>query len=164
MNLMLSLPSRLWALFMREVPPRAPTGRMVDLDAARGVAIFLVVLGHVVAEEMPRDVSWYPILKFWIYRFHMPLFMVLTGVTFALSLPHFKDWGEVLRFSWRKTSRLLVPYVFFGLLVLIGKMTSLVHLRAGVLFHDAARLGLPLWTPAVGVDGLGPCAWPFQMA
>jgi fucose 4-O-acetylase-like acetyltransferase len=154
MNAPLALPSRLLSLFLREVPPRAPTGRMVDLDAARGVAIFLVVLGHVVAEEMPRDVPWYPVLKFWIYRFHMPLFMVLTGVTFSLSLPHFKSWSEVLRFSWRKTSRLLVPYVFFGLLVLAGKIAASRYLHVDNVPMDPAASALNLlWRPGSSAAG-----------
>lgn len=107
-----------------EMPYAKPAARLTDVDAARGLAILLVVVGHVVARERPADNLWYSELKELIYLFHMPLFMVLTGITFALSLPRFAAWIEVARFSLQRMSRLFVPYVFFGLLVLFGKMLA----------------------------------------
>ncbi len=107
-----------------EMPYAKPAGRLADVDAARGLAIFLVVVGHVVAREMPAGNQWYAELKALIYLFHMPLFMALTGITFALSLPRFAAWAEVARFSVQRVSRLFVPYVFFGLLVLFGKLAA----------------------------------------
>jgi fucose 4-O-acetylase-like acetyltransferase len=107
-----------------EIPYAKPTARLADVDAARGLAIFLVVVGHVVARELPRGNLWYADLKAMIYLFHMPLFMVLTGITFALSLPRFVAWAEVAGFSLQRVSRLFVPYVFFGLLVLFGKLAA----------------------------------------
>jgi fucose 4-O-acetylase-like acetyltransferase len=101
-----------------------PASRLADVDAAKGLAILLVVVGHVVARERPVGNLWYSELKEAIYLFHMPLFMVLTGITFALSLPRFAAWVEVGRFSLQRMSRLFVPYVFFGLLVLFGKMLA----------------------------------------
>ncbi len=108
------------ALF-REIPYDKPKARLSDVDAARGLAIFLVVVGHVVARETPAGNEWYAQLKETIYLFHMPLFMVLTGITFALSLPRFQAWSAVARFALQRVERLLVPYVAFGLLVLAGK-------------------------------------------
>ena len=106
------------------LPERARIARQYDIDAARGLAIILVVLGHVVARDMPRDNAWYELLKALIYRFHMPLFMVLTGITFALSLPRFESWRAVGDYSRRKLGRLIVPYLFFGLLILAGKLIA----------------------------------------
>ena len=84
----------------------------------------LVVLGHVVARDFPRGNEWYEELKELIYRFHMPLFMTLTGISFGLSLPAFASWREVLAFSWKKAERLIVPYFLFGLLILAGKLIA----------------------------------------
>ena len=106
------------------IPARGATPRLFDIDAARGIAIFLVVLGHVVAREFPRGNEWYEVLKELIYRFHMPLFMTLTGIAFALSLPTFASWREVLAYSWKKAERLIVPYFLFGLLILAGKLVA----------------------------------------
>jgi uncharacterized membrane protein YcfT len=111
------------ALF-REIPCDKPKTRLLDVDAARGLAIFLVVVGHVVAREMPAGNEWYAQLKDAIYLFHMPLFMVLTGITFALSLPRFQAWSAVARFSLQRMERLFIAYVLFGLLVLAGKWAA----------------------------------------
>src|SRR4051794_37615129 len=72
--------NRLLSAFFQEIPPRKPTPRLTDVDAARGLAMILVVVGHVVSATMPEGNDWYAALRVAIYRFHMPLFMVLTGI------------------------------------------------------------------------------------
>lgn len=106
------------------LPAPSRTPRRADLDALRGVAIFLVVVGHAVSREMPAGNEWYAVLKDLIYRFHMPLFMALTGITFGLSLPAFRGWAEVRSYAWRRSLRLAVPYFMFGLLIIAGKMAA----------------------------------------
>lgn len=60
---------------MRENKPA--TTRMPTVDALKGVAIVLVVLGHAIQQWMPAYSS---TLTFrLIYSFHMPLFMLLSG-------------------------------------------------------------------------------------
>jgi len=108
-----------------ELPCARPAGRLLDVDAARGLAIILVVVGHVGARVATlEDAGWYADLKAAIYLFHMPLFMALTGITFALSLPAFTAWSEAARFSFKRVERLLVPYVVFGLVVILGKLAA----------------------------------------
>jgi fucose 4-O-acetylase-like acetyltransferase len=123
---------------------RTQMSRQYDIDAVRGMAIILVVIGHVVARDMPLGNAWYETLKTLIYRFHMPLFMTLTGISFALSLPKFPDWPSLVRFSKEKMLRLAVPYLFFGLLILVGKMAAsyVIHVDnppQGIL-HDVLAL------------------------
>lgn len=50
------------------------TNRRSDIDIAKGFALFLVVLGHVVTMH-------HTIFR-WIYAFHMPAFFFLSGMTF----------------------------------------------------------------------------------
>jgi len=109
-----------------EIPYARPAARLLDVDAARGLAIFLVVVGHLVAvsRDFPEGNQWYAHLKEMIYLFHMPLFMVLTGITFALSLPRLAAWSEAARFSLKRVERLFVPYVVFGLIVLLCKLAA----------------------------------------
>lgn len=103
--------------------------RRLDLDRAKGLAILLVVFGHLVAREGPRDVFWYDQLRGPLYDFHMPFFMYLSGyVTFlsgAARTP-LRAWPVLLR---RRAVRLLIPFVLFGLAVLLGKLllAELVH-------------------------------------
>jgi fucose 4-O-acetylase-like acetyltransferase len=139
---------------LRELPCEKPTARLLGLDAARGLAILLVVLGHVVARDMPAGNAWYAHLKDTIYRFHMPLFMALTGVTFALSLPRFAGWTEVARFSLRRIERLFVPYLVFGLLVILGKLVAARYVTVDNPVDDSALLALVVRPTRSGVSFL----------
>ena len=51
--------------------------RISTLDAIRGLAIFLVVLGHSVQFNVPDPFN-NPVFKI-IYSFHMPLFISVSG-------------------------------------------------------------------------------------
>ena len=116
-----------------------PATRLSDLDRAKGLAILLVVFGHLVARRSPADVGWYDPLRIAVYLFHMPLFMYLSGyVTFlsgAARTPA-SGWGRLAR---RRAARLLVPFLAFGLAILCGKL---------VVSHFAA------------VDNVPPGFWP----
>jgi fucose 4-O-acetylase-like acetyltransferase len=111
-------------IILEKIPCQRPPERQLDLDAARGFAIILVVIGHIATTNFSAGNGWYLSFVNLIYQFHMPLFMVLTGITFALSLPCFNSWPEVLAYSTRRVKRLLVPYLVIGLLVLIGKLVA----------------------------------------
>jgi len=141
-------------VLLAEIPAARPAARVQFLDAARGLAIFLVVIGHVVARELPEGNDWYGYLKEVIYRFHMPLFMVLTGMSFALSLPRFSSWPQVAAFSARRAERLLIAYVAFGVLILAGKLAAAHFIHVDNPAHgdldDVSRL---LLIPAESVAG-----------
>jgi fucose 4-O-acetylase-like acetyltransferase len=56
----------------------APRARMEGIDCLKGFAAFLVVLGHAFAPAFPGSFKSLPAFIF-IYSFHMPLFMFLSG-------------------------------------------------------------------------------------
>lgn len=102
---------------------------LADVERAKGFAIILVVLGHVVAREPPADNEWYVLMKSAIYTFHMPFFMYLGGLIFyhvgdALS-PRPTYWSYLVR----RAERLLIPFLALGLLILFGKLAveTFVH-------------------------------------
>jgi len=73
-------------------------GRIEYLDFLKAVAIFLVLLGHS-TEQISANLFWdHPLWSF-IYSFHMPLFMFLSGFFFKSSLrkPFLQMVGEKLR-------------------------------------------------------------------
>lgn len=117
-------PASLIERVLGALPDRQKVARQADIDAVRGIAIVLVVIGHVVSRDVPQGNDWYFVLKALIYRFHMPLFMTLAGISFALALPRFASWREVARYSRQKLARLAVPYLAFGLLILFGKLLA----------------------------------------
>ena len=71
--------------------------RRSDIDIAKGFALFLVVLGHVVTMH-------HTIFR-WIYAFHMPAFFFLSGMTFRPEkypscLDYIKKRGRTLIFPY----------------------------------------------------------------
>lgn len=101
-----------------------PRPRRQDLDRAKGLGILLVVIGHLVSRSAPAGNDWYIVLKHALYHFHMPFFMYLSGyvvfLTGAARIPPSK-WPELCA---RRTYRLLLPFVLFGLVILLGKLVA----------------------------------------
>jgi len=94
------------------------TGRSLDLDAAKGVAISLVVWGHIVSKDFVKPVGndWYFVLNSRLYEFHMAFFFFLAGVVYFLSSDG--DWWG----RWKKTARRLIPaYLLFAAIVFLLK-------------------------------------------
>lgn len=121
----------------RVVAP-AKSDRDPRIDAAKGVAIVLVVLGH--AKGIP---PWFTVLA---YSFHVPLFFVLSGW-----LSHRRDAYTMRQWLDTSTRTLLVPYVFFFLLAYA------YWLLTRNIGEKALRWGqLPWWDPFTGLlTGIG---------
>lgn len=75
--------------------------RIQYIDRLKGLAIILVVMGHVFGFKQPDDG-----LNTFIYTFHMPLFMFLSGL--VISAP--PRFCKILK-KWR---RFLVPFLVVG--------------------------------------------------
>lgn len=114
--------------------------RDLRIDAAKALAIVLVVLGH--AKGIPQA---FTIL---VYSFHVPLFFFLSGWVGEGHGSTRAGWT-----AWKKLARtLLVPYVCFFAL---GYLYWLLTRNIG---EKAARWGdRPWWEPLHGlVSGIGP--------
>ncbi len=101
----------------------------IDIERAKGLAIFLVVLGHVVARTPPDDggyqlVDAYMALKRAIYFFHMPFFMYLSGYVAFLSGAARTPLAAVPDLARKRFVRLLLPFFAMGLLVLVAKLLA----------------------------------------
>lgn len=123
---------------------RAASGaRDLRIDAAKALAIVLVVLGH--AKGIPQA---FTVL---VYSFHVPLFFFLSGWVG-------EGYGSTRAgaAAWRKLARtLLVPYLCFFML---GYLYWLLTRGIG---EKAARWGdRPWWEPLQGlVSGIGPALY-----
>ena len=95
------------------------------LDALKGLAILSVILGHVLLgftenHAFPADNPWMLKLMNWIYAWHMPLFFMISGFAFSISV--LKN-GEVNRPGLRdRILNLALLYLFFSLLLGIFKI------------------------------------------
>lgn len=122
--------------------------RRLDIDRAKGLAIILVVFGHIVARQDPAHVEWYQPLRRAVYAFHMPFFFYLSGMVSCLA-GHAKippaAWPALAR---SRARRLLVPFLLMGSLIICGKIIA-----SHFIFVDNAPHGLIaglidlVWTP-----------------
>ncbi len=83
----------------------SPTAtRSIWIDAAKGVGIILIFLGHVWSTVTPSA------LYVWIYAFHVPLFFFVSGLTLK---PGAGPLGSVVV---KKLRTLILPYLCYALL------------------------------------------------
>ena len=86
-----------------------PPDRIEYIDLAKGICILLVVLDHISDEGYFSDGN-YPLNEIF-EQMRMPLYFILSGL-------FFKDYqGGIREFLLRKVNRILVPYLFFFLLL-----------------------------------------------
>ena len=78
--------------------------RLNYIDITKGIAIFLVVLGHTYRGNIVQN---------WLYSFHMPLFFFISGWLYKEKS---RLENGFLVFALKKSRRLLVPYFVFFIL------------------------------------------------
>ena len=98
--------------------------RRLDLDRAKGVAILLVVVGHIVAAAPPPGVEWWDWFRAAIYAFHMPFFFYLSGYVVWLSGALRTPDAAMPAYVGRRAHRLLAPFLLLGVVVLLGKLLA----------------------------------------
>ena len=96
-------------------------GRLLDVDRAKGLAILLVVFGHVVARDLPAGNAWYGVAKEAVYAFHMAFFMFLSGVVYFLRTRPVSSVGEFATGVRKRFMRLMPAYLLFAGIVFVGK-------------------------------------------
>jgi fucose 4-O-acetylase-like acetyltransferase len=103
--------------------------RRADIEAAKGLAILLVVFGHLVARQDPAGVHWYEPLRRAVYAFHMPLFLYLSGLVAVHSGFLRQRRAAFGTLAAARGKRLLVPFFGVGVLIVLGKcaVSGLVH-------------------------------------
>lgn len=82
------------------------------IDILKGAAILLVVIGHINAPERLTD---------FIYSFHMPLFMFLSGFTFWISFEKRTMDGFTAQKVWeyiiRRIGTLIIPFISWNIII-----------------------------------------------
>lgn len=96
-------------------------GYLHDITIAKGLAIFLVVFGHIVTGPPPLGNDWYIVIRTALYAFHMPFFIYLSGYIFFYTDSANRARGNFGAFVKRRAERLLIPFILFGLLIIAGK-------------------------------------------
>ena len=99
-------------------------GRLEDIDRAKGLAILLVVFGHIVARQPPTDNEWYVFAKTAVYSFHMAFFMFLSGVVYFSRLRAVSNVTEYFAAVSKRFVRLMPAYFIFAGAIFLGKLAA----------------------------------------
>lgn len=94
--------------------------RIYYLDIAKGIGVFLMILGHVPDLSIPA--------RQFITSFHMPLFFILSGMIIRATGEETREMGAVVR---RKLRSIAVPYAVFSVLSLCVELFCISVLKIG---------------------------------
>jgi fucose 4-O-acetylase-like acetyltransferase len=123
------------------------------VDLSKGIAIFLVVLGHVLGIYMVANLYieqqyFIRYIHFTIYNFHMPLYFILSGYLYC-KVEKNRDFTDYKGLLLKKIIGLGIPYIIFSLIqgmvqVLLSQYT---HNKIGFssLLNIATQPILQFW-------------------
>jgi len=120
--------------------PVAKPARDQTMDVLRGLAILLVVLGHM-TQFCDPDFDHNIVFRI-IYSFHMPLFFFISG--YVINLPRLKS--GMGSYIWKRTLRLAIPFLawtFFVIYWLDGIFTRMSFRAFAIqIYHSPDGGGL----------------------
>ena len=115
-----------------DAPPKKKT-RIAWIDILRGFMMLFVIYGHTTDNGLVLT---------YIYSFHMPIYFVISGMTFRFN----KVW-DTAQYTWNKFVGLMIPYFLLNLYVAplrlwmedlqVTNDQSLTDLFLGVLYSNA---------------------------
>lgn len=94
---------------------------LVEFNYLRAIGIFLVVLGHSFPYIDEINVNFYKYIHSLIYSFHMPLFILISGI-FAYKTLSINSMKEYKSFIIGKFKRLMIPYFVISMLTIPIKL------------------------------------------
>lgn len=104
-----------------------------SIDVLRGIAVVLVIWGHVIQALSADTVDFFenPVFKI-IYSFHMPLFMLISGYLFYISLSKRSLKGMM----FNRIRKLLFPILIWN------TINYIVHILVEWLYHKRWTLSI----------------------
>ncbi|MCQ2224245.1 MAG: acyltransferase family protein [Paludibacteraceae bacterium] len=105
------------------------------IDIAKGIGIVLVVIGHYYPDNSPL---FYETFRAFVYAFHMPLFLFLSGAMYAYTKKN-ESWSAFMR---KKMKRIAVPYLIVSILIIGLKliMQNGAYVENGVDAYSFVRM------------------------
>lgn len=114
------------------------TERLVWIDYAKVIGIFLVVFGHTAIPGYLYNA---------IFSFHMPLFFFISGYLFS-----FKKYNSYKHFLLKRSKQLVIPYFYFNII------TYIFWFFIGRKYGNDSTQNIPFYTPIIGIfygNGIG---------
>ena len=106
-----------------------------EIDAVKGIAILLVILGHSFCSFPINVGAEFPVLSEYVRSFQMPLFFIASGFLFSTE-------GRFVEFAKKKAWRLIVPWLAFSILSLTLKVAFSSVTRHGAIGMSTALLDI----------------------
>lgn len=97
------------------------TNRLVFVDIMKALCIMLVILGHADFANAP--------IKSWIYSFHMPVFFLITGMTFNMNCSRTQE--ATYAFVYKKFKSLMIPFILWGVIYSALSIGNIVRIAYG---------------------------------
>jgi fucose 4-O-acetylase-like acetyltransferase len=120
---------------------------LYDVKIATGIAILLVVIGHL-ASRGQQGIEMYTNIKSVIYKFHMPLFLFLSGYITHYTFKPISSISDYMSFVRKKALRLFPAYIILSFVFLTGKFV--IKYNSGFLLEE---LGKIMIYPSLGSSG-----------
>lgn len=92
------------------------SGRRTYMDAAKGLAILFVIYGHTFRDSMREKFLWCDWSYIFVYRFHVSLLFILSGMAYTLTKEKNKNL-TCAQYLKKKTGSLLVPWISYSFFV-----------------------------------------------
>lgn len=115
--------------------------RIDYIDILKGIAIFLVIWGHVIQNGGMKRNFFEDKMFIFIYSFHMPLFMMLSGFVFSKNIVK-KTFYEHIK---SKMLRLAMPAIVWGALFYIVKFIVENYLLKNTFLFNLQEFFRAIW-------------------
>lgn len=96
--------------------------RIVWVDYLKAFTCLLVVIGHLLQSlqkaGIPQNLQLTNFIIYYIYLFHMPLFMCISGFLYSKKKLEETSFSGYIKFEKRKLIDLMIPYIVFYLIYL----------------------------------------------
>jgi peptidoglycan/LPS O-acetylase OafA/YrhL len=131
--------------------------RRTDIDIARAVAIFTIVLHHIPQYFVRYDFDYFPpelasnIIST-VSFVNVPTFMLIAGIVLGFSYPRIRSLKNYWQFEYRKLCRLMLPFIAVSLM----QLTIKVMLFGDTKLQIPAQLIAMVLTP---IKGPAPHLW-----
>ncbi|MBD9125521.1 MAG: acyltransferase [Lachnospiraceae bacterium] len=107
------------------------------VDAARGIAVLLVIYGHTFRESMRAAYAWCDFSYALVYRVHVSLLFLLSGFGYALTLEKNKTLTE-WRYLGKKAKALLLPWFSYSVLIYVMFVAAQLFAPCRALLENTA--------------------------
>lgn len=113
---------------------RKDSNKRIDyFDIAKGIGILIMIIGHM-------NLKQYPLIKNFIYSFHMPLFFIISGYFFKV-----KDNKTCIRNIF---GRLIKPYIITCIIIIIIQVVKVIsthNIRINYVHYKNMGNSFAIW-------------------